>query len=132
MGKHVIFLFVMSLCCLRVNAQGKVIFEESPDLTYLMNKFVKENRENSTIKGWRIQLISTPDRRRMDETRSKFAFKYPQIPLQWNHVSPNYQVRVGAYYSKPELMDFLLKLRKDFPMATPVIDVIDKVDLIPN
>ena len=112
-------------------AQGSVHFNESNEIEMLLNNFVRENRENPQVKGWRIQLVSTPDRRTMDGVRAKFSSRYPGIPSSWEHVAPNYQVRIGAYYTKPELMSLLIRLRQDFPMATPVTDMIDKIDLIP-
>lgn len=112
-------------------AQGSVQFNESVEVKTLMNDFIIKNRQKTKIRGWRIQLISTPNRRSMDGVRAKFASKYPAMRVTWKHVSPNYQVRIGAYNTKAELMNFLLRLRRDFPMAIPITDDIDKIDLIP-
>jgi hypothetical protein len=113
-----------------VAAQGKVIIKESQAIKAFMEQFIKKNKENKTISGWRVQIVSTDDRREMDQIRSKFIGLYPDEPLTWKHVSPYYQVRVGAFKTKSEMMPFLYELKKIFPTAIPVQENIDKFDLI--
>lgn len=112
-------------------SQGKVVFEETREVHDLMSKYMSYNIRNSTIQGWRIQIVSTSDRRSMDEARSRFNNIYPSMSVSWKHVPPNYQVRAGAFRTKSELMSVMEDVRRNFPMSTPVIDNIDKKDLIP-
>jgi len=113
-----------------LTGQGDVVFHENAMITNLMNRFLAFNTEHSTITGWKIQIISTNDRREMDEVRSKFMNLFPGTPVVWKHVVPNYQVRVGSFRTKTELMDMMQDIRRSFPMSTPVIDNIEKKDLI--
>jgi len=55
---------------------------------------------------------------------------YPDVRMEWNHVSPYYLVSVGAYETKMDLMDFMIDLKKDFRDAIPVVSDIDKSELI--
>ncbi len=110
---------------------GKVIFEETYSVSQAFEQFIQKNRAEPTIRGWRIQIISTDDRREMENIRGRFNSLYPGIPSAWKHVSPYYHVRVGAYRTKNEMMQFLTEIKKDFPAAIPVQDDIQKYDLIP-
>lgn len=124
-----LFLCFIALCFV-TQADGQVIFRESASVSNLMNRFLVYNLDHSQIPGWKIQIVSTTDRREMDEARSRFVNYFPGTPITWKHVTPNYQVRVGSFRSKSELMNQMQEIRRRFPMATPVVDMIDKGDLI--
>ncbi len=113
-----------------VQAQGKVHFNEPSNVSTIFSNYVIKSRTETTIRGWRIQIVSTDDRREMENTKSKFSSLYPGVPSAWKHVSPYFHIRVGAYRTKTEMMSFLATLKKDFPAAIPVQDDIKKYDLI--
>ena len=113
------------------DSQGRVVFDETSEIQDLMNRYMNYNIRNSTIIGYRIQIISTSDRRAMDEARARFNNMYPSMSVTWKHVPPNYQVWVGAFRTKAELMNMMEEIRRNFPMSTSVQDSIDKKDLIP-
>ncbi|MBK8623907.1 MAG: hypothetical protein IPN79_19675 [Saprospiraceae bacterium] len=128
------FIFVFSflfLSGLPVSvAQGKITLQEPPAVTKLMEDFVQFGKTNENVKAWRIQIITTDDRREMEAARSQFISLYPYVNVDWKHIVPYYQVRVGAYDNKTKLMPFLLELKKIFPAATPVYDQISKRTLV--
>ena len=124
----VIFLF--SLACTQICAQGTVKVNTSSTVDKMMDQFTTSNKAENTIKGWRIQIITTNDRRKMESARSKFSSLYPDMEVKWNHVAPYYRVKVGAYETKMQLMGFLLELKEEFPGVIPVMDDIKKSELI--
>jgi len=111
-------------------AQGQVNISYSDDIEQMKNRFISQNKQQDEIKGWRIQVITTDDRRKMESAISKFSSMYPDVDLSWNHVPPYYRVRVGAYENKVQLMGFLLDLKPDFPGVIPVVDNIQKSELV--
>lgn len=113
-----------------VSGQGNVTVNTSPAINQMMDKFTSTNRAETKIKGWRIQIITTDDRRKMEAARGKFSGLYPDVDVQWNHVAPYYRVKVGAYENKMQLMGFLIDLKKDFPGVIPVMDNIKKSELV--
>lgn len=124
-------IFTLLFSALSAQGQGKVVFEEPYNVSQAFEHFIQKNRAEPTIRGWRIQIISTDDRREMENIRGRFTALYPGIPTAWKHVSPYYHIRVGAYRTKNEMMQFLTEIKKEFPAAIPVQDDIQKYDLIP-
>lgn len=106
--------------------QAQVTFNESSSISSLMNRWVATNRLEENIRGWRIQIITTADRREMETALHKFNNLYPNIDIEWEHVVPYYKVKVGAYETKMDLMGFLLQLKQDFPSVIPIRDDIPK------
>lgn len=125
-----IILLVGLLFGFQSYSQGTVTVSTSPKVNQMMDQFTTTNKSESTIKGWRIQIITTNNRRKMESARSKFSSMYPDIDVKWNHVAPYYRVKVGAYETKMQLMGFLLELKEEFPGVIPVMDDIKKSELI--
>ena len=125
-----IFVLVVSTSIYEVSAQATIV--EEPAITRMMDKFINKHMNEESIRGWRIQIITTDDRRRMEAARAKFQSMYPEIPLNWKHESPYYKVQVGAYENKLNLQGFLLDLKNDFSTAIPVMDDIKKSELVAN
>ena len=123
-------ILICFFSCFQMIGQGEVNVNTSSTISQMMDQFTSKNKAEKTIKGWRIQIITTNDRRKMETARSKFASMYPDIEVKWNHVAPYYRVKVGAYENKIQLMGFLLELKEDFPGVIPVMDNIKKSELV--
>ncbi len=113
-------LFLASLSA--VQAQGVVSEKVEPNIASLMTRFVESNKATTTVKGWRIQILATTDRQRMEDALRQFASLYPSIPSDWSHTKPYYKVRAGAFASKREALRTLYILKRDYPTAYPVQD----------
>ena len=127
--KYLVILF-FSFFSAQMMAQGTVNVNTSAAISQMMDQFTAENKAENTIKGWRIQIITTNNRRKMESARREFSSMYPDIEVKWNHVAPYYRVKVGAYENKMQLMGFLLELKEDFPGVIPVMDDVEKSELI--
>lgn len=103
---------------------------EHGNISQMMDTYVRVSQSESQVQGWRIQIVTTNDRRKMENARAKFKSMYPEYNISWKHVSPYYQVKIGAYETKFELQAFLLELKRNFPSAIPVVDKIDKTELL--
>lgn len=127
-------LYVLTFCILltsiKMMAQGNVTMTYGYDIQEMKQKFITKNKHEETVQGWRIQIITTDDRRKMEAAVSKFKYLYPQVYLKWKHMPPYYRVKVGAYENKMQLMGFLLDLKKDFRGVIPVVEQIQKSELL--
>ena len=110
--------------------QANVVVNASPSVNRMMDNFINNGKANENIKAWRIQIITTDDRREMEEAMALFGRLYPDINKDWKHVAPYYQVRVGFYENKNKLIPKLLEMKKYFPAATPVHDNVSKRALV--
>jgi hypothetical protein len=136
MVRSINFLFliqvVLILLPLPSYGQSNISLKASYSVNTMMEKFVENGKANENIKAWRIQIVTTDDRRQMESAMATFTSLYPGVNMDWKHVAPYYQVRVGYYENKNRLMPFLLDLKKTFPSATPVYDQVSKRALVSN
>ena len=110
--------------------QAQVSVSEEPAITSLMQKYVETNRQETIVRAWRIQILTTNDRRTMETGIKKFELLYPELNYTWEHNPPYYQVRIGAYELKEDLEATLLELKRDFPSALPVQAEMEKTKLL--
>ena len=87
-----------------------------------MQVFAETNKANTEIEGWRIQILATTDRQRMETVRQSFLYRYPNIPVDWVHNKPYYKLRAGAFSSKLEALRLKYILDDDYPGTYPVKD----------
>jgi len=122
--KKIILSFFVLVCAAvfsALNAQG-VTETVEPKVSQLMAKFIDQNKSMTTVKGWRIQILATNDRQKMEAALRDFENLYPSIPADWFHAKPYYKIRVGAFSSKRDALQTLYILKQDYPGAYPVQD----------
>ena len=93
-----------------------------PAIDQLMKTWVNLNRTNPRIEGWRVQVLSSTDRQRVEAGKAQFLTTYPNIPADWVHEKPYYKLRVGAFRTRQEAMSFLAGIKDSYPVAYPVKD----------
>ena len=113
-----------------LSLSAQLTINEEEDVKELMDRYRSINQQKPIIKAWRIQIITTDDRREMETAKRKFERLYPHIDYSWEHNAPYYKVKIGAYEKKEDLEGFLLQLKKEFPFSLPVQDDIEKSELI--
>jgi len=124
------FLVVFSLLLCSYAATAQVTIIEEPEISKLMDTYKRTNSQKSIVRAWRIQILTTNDRREMEQGIKKFEMLYPKTPYKWEHNPPYYQVRIGAYELREDLEAMLLQLKRDFPSALPVQAEMKKTDLL--
>lgn len=122
-------LIVASFCTFSSIAQGIQVIEHD-GIQALLSSYIQHHKENDVIKGYRIQIITTDDRRTMENALYKFRNLYPEINSDWEHKVPYYVVKIGAFKEKLHYQGFLLEIKKDFPKAVPILDVIREEELL--
>ena len=107
-----------------------IIVKEMSAITQLVEKHIKLNRATATIDGWRIQLLATTDRSKIQGARSTFINRYPNIPVDWVHASPWYRLRAGAFATKLDATRTLNSLKIYYPDAYLAKDKIRTSELL--
>ena len=118
------------ILCLSAPLSAQITLSEELEIKQLMDEFVKKNRQENIVRAWRIQILTTNDRRTMEQGIKKFEALYPDLDYDWEHNPPYYQVRIGAYELKEDLEATLLTLKRDFPSSLPVQAEMRKTDLL--
>ena len=115
MKKIVNILLFFLIFCTASNAQVQI--SEDPSVTSLVQKHKDQNRMSATIPGWRIQLLATTDRRKVENEESKFIQRYPLIQVDWEHSKPYYKLKAGAFATRLDATRLLKELKKDYSSA---------------
>ncbi|MFM8450569.1 MAG: SPOR domain-containing protein [Haliscomenobacter sp.] len=103
-------------------ATGMVQFSESPEVQQVLNSYVSSNRNTTYLKGWRIQILSTTDRERLEQVRTRFRTQYPDLSIVSQHNRPYYMLRVGAFTDKLDAIRLQQFLRSSYPTAYLIQD----------
>ena len=119
-----LFLICLLLCTfwsLETQAQ-KITINEDYQVEELMGKFVSINTSKTHIEGWRVQVISTTDRQRLESVRASLKARYPYLSTSWVHNRPYYRLRAGAFATKLEALRLQHLLRTYYPESIPTRD----------
>lgn len=116
------FIFAATLA----NAQ---LVQES-QITSLMDRWTSYNETHQELRGYRIQIMASTDRRQAEEIRKKFERMYPEYPILFVHNYPYYHLKAGAFMTMQKAQAFLYKMQKDFPQAIPVTDNLTMEELL--
>lgn len=125
-------LLILNFSSLAFAQTGTVTIYEDPDVAALMSRFIGANKSSEGIDGWRIQILATTDRAKMEEAKKLFLTKFPQHTAAWRFDAPHYKLRVGAFRTKPETRDLLADIQGVFPGAYEVRDKIKLSEFLPE
>ncbi|HRG68911.1 MAG TPA: hypothetical protein PLS73_08685 [Saprospiraceae bacterium] len=111
------------LMCNAMFAQDGITIQEDPKVSLIMDQYLKTNRAITHITGWRITIITTTDRRLMENTRSGFQQQF-SLKSKWEYKEPYYYLKAGAFLSRAEAAATLEGIKKKFPSAFLSVDKI--------
>jgi len=110
-------------------AFGQITFSEQPQIQTLMQRYQEMGKEQVDINGWRIKLVSTTDRRKMENTKYLFERSFPGYSPSSNYENPYYSLIVGAFETRYDLEPLLVQIKEVLPQAIPFRDQIIKSEL---
>ena len=104
----------------------KIIQEKKLDELLIL--YMEQNRKLEGIPCYWIRIYSGSAhdaREKAYETKARFLRKYDGIRNDVIYDDPNFKVYIGGYRSKSETLKLLNQVKKDFPTAFIVYDIID-------
>ncbi|MEM8586351.1 MAG: SPOR domain-containing protein [Bacteroidota bacterium] len=113
-----------------IQAQGSVQVTADAPVSRLLNAFMQANEETTTVQGWRVQILATTDRQRLETVESRFERQYPSVPVDWVHTSPYYKLRAGAFLTKLEAERLKFSLSREFEGVYLVRDEVEESELL--
>jgi hypothetical protein len=112
---------------------GKLNIYQDPGIDTLINRYILYNLRLNGMEGFRIQIYSSSNKNAREESgkkRAEFISKFPDIISYATFGRPGYyKIRVGDYRTRIEGTKYLLMIRKVFPDAYLVPDIINFPDL---
>ena len=101
--------------------QAQVRIIEHGPFTEMLDKYAEINRDPSRrLSGYRVQILATTDRLKLEEAKQKFQSRYPYA-ADWKHEPPYYKLRTGAFTDRAKATAFLYRVKQNFPSAYPAI-----------
>jgi len=112
--RYILTALLIGAGSLTVAAQD-IYIEEDPPIAEMMARFAEINQSRKLVPGWRVQILATADRSRLETVKQSFQYRYPNIPVDWVHSKPYYKLRAGAFSSKLDAMRLKFILEQDYP-----------------
>lgn len=122
MIKRFLLLLTLISGLTAIGQAQNITISEQAAISQMMQRFVEINRSKVAVDGWRIQLLATTDRTKLDSALRNFQSRYPNIAVDWVHERPYYKLRAGAFTSKLAATRVLYSLKRDYPSAYPAQD----------
>jgi hypothetical protein len=111
---RVLFSALILSGCLGLGQAQNIIVEADEPIGQMMDRYTELNKARNFVQGWRVQILATPDRQRLETVKQSFKYRYPNIPVDWEHAKPYYKLRAGAFESKLEAMRLKYILQQDY------------------
>jgi hypothetical protein len=111
-------------------AQSAVAINTETGIDALMELFQTENEGENKVDGWRVQILATTDRNRLETVESSFKVNYPSVPVDWVHTKPYYKLRAGAFQTKQEAERLKHTLERQFEGVYLVKDKVSENELL--
>ncbi len=122
MKRLFVIFFFLGAFAKYTSAQGQIELHVSPLIEQMLQRYVSMHKEKGTISGWRIQLLATTDRQKMERQLQRFRSLYPSLSSNWVHSQPYYKIRVGAFETKLDALRILYLIKQDYPGAYVTMD----------
>jgi len=120
-----IFLTIFLFGSINIYAQneGTLTIQSSEGIKQTIAKKRSYNKSVTKIKGYRIQIFFGSEKGAY-KTRDKFRSIYTKPFLKIQNFPPDWKVRVGNYKTKLEAERALEDIKKDFPGAIVLSEMI--------
>lgn len=103
---------------------------EEPAITQMRESFIDFNKRHQKVKGWRVQILVTTDRRQMENTQRDFKRNFPDYELRFSHENPFYHLKTGAFRTQDAARPFLKQMQEQYPNAFLVTDDIEMQEVL--
>ena len=113
--------------------EGEIVLVQDPAIDTLLTRHIIGNRKHGGFDGFRIQIFNGSTRSAREEANeenSRFISEFPGIESYLRFDAPNFfKVRVGNYRTKRDALRDFISIKKEFPNAYIVPDIIEFPDL---
>lgn len=130
MRRFLALAFFSTLLTTGLFAQGAISIKTEAGVDGLLELFQTSNEAENKVEGWRVQILATTDRNRLETVQSEFKVNYPSVPVDWVHTKPYYKLRAGAFQTKQEAERLKFTLGRQFEGVYLVKDNVSENELL--
>ncbi len=132
MRKLIIIVFFIAYASSSIVAQ--MVDENKPLVTCdakidsLLNLHIEYGKQYPIAQGYRIQILKVSGNEAIDiieQSKTDFSEKYPDMPIYLTFNEPDYRVRVGDFRTRLEAEKFLKKINRKYSGAWVIQDDIN-------
>ena len=119
----------------QVDSSSSVTVNKDPRIDLLVNKQIEINEvttRNSrrSAAGYRILVISSNNRNKVIEVKTKMYREFPELKAYMMYQSPFYRLKVGNFRERTEAEEYLSQIQRIYP--TGVYVVTDTIEVRPD
>lgn len=115
MLRYVLFsIFCLSTAFVTLSAQGNIQVTTDAVLEEMIEQYTLNNKAKGTVPGWRVQVLATTDRQRLESVQQSFQYHYPNVPVDWEHSRPYYKLQAGAFRTKLDALRLKFILGREY------------------
>jgi hypothetical protein len=115
-----LLIIPLLFCVLNITAQesgGNVVVNKDPRLDLLINKQIEINEvttRNSrrSTSGFRILVISSNDRNKVIDVKTKMYRQFPELKAYMMYQSPFFRLKVGNFRERAEAEEYLSSIQR--------------------
>jgi hypothetical protein len=108
-----------------------VVVHKDPRIDLLVKKQIQINELTTRdarryVQGYRILVVSTNDRNKATNAKTKIYTEFPELKAYLMYQSPNMKLKVGDFKSREEAEPYLSAIQRFFPSGVYIVrDVIE-------
>lgn len=136
--KHGTSLLIIMIVAFSASAQkdtSGVVVHKDPRIDQLVKKHIEYNevitRESRRyVQGFRILVMSTNDRNKVNEAKTKLYTEFPEYKSYLTWQSPSFRLKVGDFKTRPEAEEALAEIKRFFPSGVYIVH--DTIEVNPD
>lgn len=123
-------MLVLSAFVVSLQAQS-VQVKMDPIIGNMLEQYTANNKAEASVAGWRVQILATTNRQRLESVQQSFRYHYPNVPVDWMHDRPYYKLQAGAFRTKRDALRLKYILSREYEGLYLVRDdAISKAELL--
>jgi len=107
-------LLILSLFALQSLFAQSVQVKLDGVLGEMVDQYTIQNKVTNSVPGWRVQVLATTDRQRLESVQQSFRYHYPNVPVDWQHSRPYYKLQAGAFSTKLDALRLKYILGREY------------------
>lgn len=130
-----VIALLLWLCDVSAQSAGNVVVHKDPRIDLLVSKQIEINEittRNSrrTAAGFRILVISTNDRNKVTEAKTRMYRAFPELKAYMMYQAPFFRLKVGNFREREEAEEYLRRVQRIFKSGVYIVP--DTIEVRPE